>query len=110
MTYDTTNWISGKDAEILKAVRDKDNPNKRDISKAVDTTYSHSLRRLDKLEEKDLVVMRSKPRGTHIMITVKGSEISKAVDVIKENLKEDEVTSLKAFADSSEGKSEAEDV
>lgn len=89
MGYDTENWISGIDAEILQTVRKNEKPNKSEIQRAIGSTHSHVVKRVSKLEEKDLVTDKENGRQSDIELTLKGSEAVKGINQVKRSLEDD---------------------
>lgn len=74
-----------KDAEVLKAIEENDDPTLNDVSEITDTPYSYTRQLVDNLVEGGLVA-RSKSYNTRLTTTDKGKIAVKEINNIKEIL------------------------
>ncbi|MBC5793147.1 MAG: winged helix DNA-binding protein [Nanohaloarchaea archaeon] len=67
---------------IIKLLRNrlKDDLCKHDLSKAVDSTYSHTVKVVDRFEELELIETKKEGRKMVITLTSKGVEVAKALE------------------------------
>ncbi|WP_414837054.1 winged helix DNA-binding protein [Candidatus Nanohalococcus occultus] len=72
-------FLKDKPTEIAIAVKRKPSLNARKISETTDTTYSHAVRVLNKMEKLDLLNSKRKGRSKKYSLTEKGDKLSEGL-------------------------------
>lgn len=68
--------LNPKTAELIVAVEAVKEPYGQKISKKTDTTYSHTCKTMNKLEEKDIVTKEKKGRKQVYQLTETGKQLA----------------------------------
>ena len=96
-----TLFINEKPAQILAAIQDpRVDSYGRPISRAIDSTYSHTLKTLHKLENYNLIEMNTKGRRKIACLTEEGEQLAEHTQVLLNTFDEiDDNVDLTEFED-----------
>lgn len=78
--------LNEKPCRLLVEVGKRSEPFGKEISKEIDSTYSHTLRTVDRFEELGLISRERRGRKVVLSLTGDGEEVADALENLREAL------------------------